>query len=289
MKFLKINGALVFLAGFVLITSFFSCTDDDVFELEDKTVKFSEFGVDFEKGGALVAISNIVGGFYNFAELGDGVVGFTVDDFGADATSVNIYKSLNGGTPVLHTTLNSLPADVSITLAEAVNGLGQLDEIQLLDQIVYTFDITTSTGTFPSGASVIANVSCVSDLAGDYIAETTGTSTDGCCPGTVSTSGPVTLTDLGGGEYTISDWSGNIYFTWYGPDGGNYGIDEQYVAGGGMNTTIADVCGEISASFTEPFGTATTLTGSVDPATGVITYSWVTGYDDAATVILTPQ
>lgn len=289
MKFLKINTAISVLAAFILITSFMSCTDDDVFELEDNTVTFSEFGVNFEEGGALVAVSDIVGGFYDFAQGGNGVVGFTLDDFGADATSVNIYKSYNGGTPVLHSTVNSLPSTVSISLAEAVDGLVNLDDVQLLDQIVYSFDITTAGGTFPSGATVVANVSCVSELAGEYMAETTGQSTDGCCPGTVMTSGPVTLTELGGGEYTISDWSGNIYFVWYGPDGGNYGITEDYVNGGGMNATISDVCDEISATFDEPFGTSTTLTGSVDEMTGVITFSWVTGYDDQATVVLTPQ
>lgn len=289
MKFLKINEAMAIILGLVLITCMFSCTDNDVFELEDKTVDFSEFGVDFNQGGALVAVSDIVGGFYNFAEGGAASVGFTLDDFGADATSVNIYKSLNGSTPILHSTVTSLPSSVNITLAEAVDGLAQLSDIQLLDQIVYTFDVSTSGGTFPSGASVVANVSCVSELAGDYMAETTGTSTDGCCPGSVTTSGPVTLTAMDGGLYTISDWSANIYFTWYGPDGGNYGIDENFVSGGGMNGVIGDVCGEITGNFDEPFGTQVALTGSVDPATGVITYTWTNGYDDTASVTLTPQ
>lgn len=290
MKFKFINRFFALVLGVAMIASISSCTDDDLWnEGEEDEFAFSTYGLDWEKKGALVTVGDVVNGFYNFAEGGNASIGFTVDDFGGDATEINVYKSYNGGSPVLHTTVTSVPSALTVTLAEAANGLVELSSVKLLDQFTFTFDINTAEGSFPSGASLTVDVSCVSALEGDYTAATVGTSTDGCCPGPVETSGPIKLTALGGGEYTISDWSGNIYFAWYGPDGGNYGIDEAYVAAGGMNTTIKDVCDQISATFVEPFGTETVLTGSVDPASGVITYSWVNGYGDAATVVLTPM
>lgn len=127
---------------------------------------------------------------------------------------------------------------------------------------------------------------CPSALAGEYIATTTGTSTDGCCPDETTVTGTiVTLTATTGTSYRVSDWSAGLYREWY----EIYGITEAFVAGGGMNGIISDACGIISGSFPEPFQTTTTVTGSVDAATGVITYTWVNGYDDQATVILTPR
>ncbi len=286
---LRSIGALFFMLA--LIVSISSCTDDDVWELDDKNITFSEFGVDFEQKGALVAVSDVVNGFYNILVDGpDALVGFTVDDFGAEASAINVYKSLNGGAPVLHTTLTSFPSNVSINLAEAVSGLEEYDNIKLLDEMTYTFDITTADGTFPSGASLNAVIGCPSSLEGDYTTTTTGTSTDGCCSsGPVTVESEVTLTALGGGEYTISDFTANLYFVWYGPDGGDYGIDEAYIAGGGMNATLVDVCDDISSEFTEPFASPATITGSVDPDTGVITYTWKNGFDDTATVVMTPK
>ena len=286
MNYKNFKSAIAYMFALALIFSVSSCTDDDMFTAVDGTeVTFSEFGVNFEQKGALVVISDVQTGFYNFADPNNASIGFTVDDFGADASNINIFKSLNGGTPVMHSSVTSFPSTLTVSLADAANGLTDLASVELLDQFTFTFDIATPDGTFPSGESLAIDVSCVSDLGGEYTAVTVGQSTDGCCPGTVETGGPVTLTDLGGGEYTISDWSGNIYFTWY----EIYGVTAAYVADGGVSTTIKDVCDVISAEFTEPFGTATTLTGSVEPSTGVITLSWVTGYADAATVVLTPN
>lgn len=128
-------------------------------------------------------------------------------------------------------------------------------------------------------------VVCPSDLGGEYTATTTGTSTDPCCPDeTTLENQTVTLTQVSGTDYEISDWSAGLYQEWY----EIYGITPEYVAGGGMIGTITDACGGISGSFGEPFGTTTTISGSVDAA-GVITYTWTNGFDDTATVILTPK
>lgn len=140
-----------------------------------------------------------------------------------------------------------------------------------------------SSSTFAHLALIDANVVCVSDLGGTYTSTTTGTSTDGCCPAETTVTGTVTLTDKGSGVYEISDWSAGIYVAWYGPA---YGLPANHPD---LTVDISDVCDDIVATFTEPYDTETVVTGSVNRATGVITYSWENGYADKATVILTPQ
>lgn len=130
-------------------------------------------------------------------------------------------------------------------------------------------------------AAHIIQVTCDSELAGTYLASATGTSTDVCCPDETTVTKEITLTDEGGGVYTISDWSAGLYLEWYDIYGVTPTLD--------LSGRVTDVCGTLSGEFGEPFGTSTTVTGSVDPDTGVITYVWTNGYDDTATVTLTPQ
>ena len=130
------------------------------------------------------------------------------------------------------------------------------------------------------------NLLCASDLAGTYVATSSGTSTDGCCAGMVFNSTvEVVLEMTGDGEYSITDWSGGLYYDWYGPDLGNYGITRDNVAG-----TLLDACESISfVHATEPFGETVQASGTVDAATKIIEYSWSNGWGDEGTVKLTPQ
>ncbi len=141
--------------------------------------------------------------------------------------------------------------------------------------------------SFSSNATFSVQVVCESNLAGVYTAESEGTSTDGCCAGTVyMTSVDITISEVSTGVYTLSDWSGNLYLEWYGPTGGNYGITQGYIDGGGLNGEITESCGSITGAFEEPFGSDLVIEGSVD-ASGVITYTFVNGYGDTGTVTLT--
>lgn len=87
------------------------------------------------------------------------------------------------------------------------------------------------------------------------------------------------MTDNGGGNYTISDAYGGLYRLWY----DIYDIQEEH------SGTFNDICGIISGSFTEPFDKSVTYSGSVNPANGILTISWITGYGDKATMVLTKK
>ena len=122
------------------------------------------------------------------------------------------------------------------------------------------------------------------DISGTYnVVSSVGTSTDGCCPGEVSVSGnTVTLTSVSQTTFTISDFSGGLYFEWYDV----YGITSPNDSPG----TLSYNCQEVQFSATtEPFGTAVQGGGSYDPSSGRIVYSWFNGYGDAGTVTLQKQ
>lgn len=236
----------------------------------------------FDVKGAIVSVDEVGQGFYNLNDINSAFVDFSISTKGESASEVKVYKSFNGGDKVLHTTVNP-PATLNIPIDAAIEGLGVAkDDLAVGDVISYSFEPVTASGSNLSGATFDAVLSCPSTLAGTYMGETSGQSTDDCCPGTVSASKEVTLTDDGNGNYTISDFSAGLYFEWYEV----YGITADYDLSGG----ITDVCSKISGEFPEPFGTNVTITsGSVDPSTGAITYTWVNGYDDTATVTLTPK
>lgn len=124
-------------------------------------------------------------------------------------------------------------------------------------------------------------VVCQSAIEGNYTATATGTSTDPCCPGTVTTTRTVTLTKTGDGKYTISDYSGGLYLEWYDV----YGIE----ASTDLSTTIFDVCGKfVMNRFTEYYGEWFEGSGTINDD-GTITYTWANGYGDKGTVTLVKQ
>lgn len=166
-------------------------------------------------------------------------------------------------------------ADVSATDVFQMN-----TSVTTQDGIVHNYDNSSASvngSAFQSHFNFNLPLVCPSNLAGNYVATTTGKSTDDCCPNETTVDNiAVTLTAKGGGAYEISDWSTGLYLKWYGV----YGI----TATTNLKATIIDVCGNISGSFDEPFGTKVTVTGTASGNT--ITYTWKNGYDDTATVTL---
>lgn len=203
-----------------------------------------------------------------------GAISYTYEIVETSADIANLDATLTGAIESGKTT-GVLPLKVS------------LDDYVVGEENTISLKLTASGANFTDGTTIAYSfyVVCPSDLSGEYNSVTTGLSTDTCCPDEVTTESSVTLVDEGDGNYTVSDFSAGLYFTWYGV----YGITEAHQTDGTLSGGLIDICNEISGTFTEPFDTDTVVTGSVDAATGVITYSWVNGYGDAATVVLTPQ
>lgn len=119
---------------------------------------------------------------------------------------------------------------------------------------------------------------CDSDLAGTYSVLTSGQSTDGAAAApVVDLAYTVTLTKTGEITYSVSDIFAGIYIDWYCAPYG-YCVETKQ--------TITDVCGKISGTFTEPYGTTAVVTGT-DNGDGTLTISFSNGYGDTATSVYT--
>lgn len=266
------TNKLLYFLSLLLLVGFSSC-DEEVTP------------VYVEAGGVTAQVNNVQTGFYNLLDLDNASIAFDLTTNGVDANSVTIFKSLNGGEPVEHAKISSVPSTITVSAADAVAGLGvSLEDLELGDAFDFTFSVDAADGrTLKSGNTLLnVKVSCASTLDGTYSAVSTGTSTDGCCPGELTVESEVTVTSTGGGTYSMSDFSGGLYFAWYEV----YGITGTDDSPGNFE----DVCNSITIINTnEPFQTAVTGDGTVDGDTGVITFTWVNGYGDTGTSVLTPM
>lgn len=235
---------------------------------------------------------------------------FTIDEQYGDIASMEVvgyYFTATGDVykAVIDPNLTTFPKTYTITATDLFTYFDELnsaEDLAIGDKLTITANVTLDNGqkfdllnaegkpnygsnfaVTPYSPITTYNVACPSDLGGTYSALTSGSSTD---PGPSPSENPianfpytVTLTDNGGGSYTISDAFGGVYMLWYDIYGLNFEVEG----------TFSDVCGTISGEFPEPFGTQVIYTGSVDSETGVITINWVNGYDDTGVTILTPQ
>lgn len=144
----------------------------------------------------------------------------------------------------------------------------------------------TNTATYKVN---ILNVLCeIIPIGGDYNSVTTGKSTDTCCPDeTVDLASTVNITANGDGTFTIDDFSAGLYLEWYAV----YGVTPDFPLPGTITVTdFSDPENNLIAiSGSEPFGTSISGTGTYNPCTGDITYTWTNGYDDTGTASLTLQ
>lgn len=264
------------------------------------------------KEGALPDIQklNNTDTFINLVAVQNGEdinLGFSVNPAVGDITSMDIialyikpdetiYKT------ILAANITTFPATFNLSKNDLYNAFEEIStyedfatgdkltisaELKLKDGSIQKIINDDGTNNFSSNIATSGlykvfqtyNVSCPSDLGGTYSVISSGTSTD---PG-VETDNPVsnypytvTITDNGGGNYTISDSFGGIYIYWY----DIYGLTFE------VEGTFSDVCGTISGKFEEPFGTDVIYTGTVNPD-GTLNIHWTNGYDDFGDSVLT--
>ena len=252
MKFNNIfKTQLLLLASAMFI---FSCTQDPVVEKAEENL--------FNVGGAIVNVSNVQNGFFNLGELESTFVAFDVAGAGETINAITVYKSLNGGAKVEHAVVNTIPSTVNVSLSDAISGLGvTLDDVKVGDNFNFSFESTTSTGTYTTGNSLSVDASCPSELAGTYAAVTTVTSQgagigwDDCAGNTwegnvyfeSSASGVYTiLTDNPTGDDKWNDPSMGAYYACYGT------ADAGSLPGGDL--LVNELCNTISISGASQWG-----------------------------------
>lgn len=120
------------------------------------------------------------------------------------------------------------------------------------------------------------------DISGDYeVISATGQSTDDCCKAqpTSLKGNTIKVTRKTLSSFTLSDFSGGLYFEWYDV----YGITKPEDSPGEVSFS----CNEVNFQNTqEPFGEKVTGSGKFDPVAKTLEYKWINGYGDNAEVKL---
>ena len=223
---------------------------------------------------------------------------------GTPATTdiVGSYKTVDGEiyNAVLFGNV-SLPQDFDLTVDDIVAAFSELNaptDLLLGDVLTLTTSFTMDDGVVlnilnEDGSSnlnsnltnsalftTVVNypVSCPSDIGGVYNVISNGDNTDGQPPA-VDLPYTITLTDNGGGNYTISDGVAGVYIFWYSIYGYTFETEGNFT----------DICGTLSGTWTEAFGCWVDLTGTVN-ADGTLTIQWNNCFGDHIDeAIYTPQ
>ncbi|MDH3323937.1 MAG: hypothetical protein OEM04_13160 [Flavobacteriaceae bacterium] len=214
---------------------------------------------------------------------------------------VGYYKTFEG--PVYKSVLFSdvtLPMDFTLNADDIVNAFSELNSTEdiLLGDILsitarFTLDdgtvinILNDDGTVNTGTNLASTVllnlmvdypvSCPSDLGGVYNVVSNGDNTDGQPPA-VNLPYTVTITDNGGGSYTISDGVAGVYIFWYSIYGYTFETPGKFT----------DICGNLGGSWVESFGCQVDLTGTVNPD-GTLSIRWDNCFGDYIDAVYTPE
>jgi hypothetical protein len=220
----------------------------------------------------------------------------SVDLIGYYRTGADIF-----GPVTLKSDIKEFPSQVSLTDADIISAFSNLsgkDDFKLADELILstslhlkdgrTIDLLDENGNRNYGSDIHSStfykaqisypVSCPSNLAGTYDVVSNGTSTDGQ-PAAVDLPYTVTITDNGGGSYTISDGVAGVYQYWYcSPYGYCFETEGSFT----------DICGELTGSWVERFGCQVDLTGTVNP-NGTLSIHWVNCFGDEVNTVYTKQ
>lgn len=237
---------------------------------------------------------------------------FIVDAAQGNPVSTDVkafYQTIDGnlfGPVTIESGITMLPKEVALggdTILNLFSELTSVNDVQVGDNLKIFTSFTFEDGTvidlldenaLPNyfapnfNAFTIINVkldyvvSCPSSIEGTYDVLSSGFSTDGAPVNNPieNYAYTVTLTNNGGGNYTISDGVAGIYQDWYCAP---YGYCFE-TAG-----AFTDVCGTLGGSWTESFGCQIDLTGVVN-LDGTLTIQWINCFGDEITeAIYTPR
>ncbi len=227
--------------------------------------------------GVVLSPENVVTGFFDQLSPSTSSIAFDLTQTGEAANDVDVFVSYNGGGEVLFQSVTSIPSTINVPFTEVLSKVGVAESaVQVGDEITFTFDGTTSSGTYRSSESLKVPVSCFSDLGGTYTYVSTNlvAITNSCPSGEVT--GEVTFTDLGGGTYLCSDLG-------FGQYGSSCWSDSPATS---SQATFTDVCNEIQSSGRDQYSltyiwTITNVSGSD------LFISWENDYGDSGDVVIT--
>ena len=274
-----------------------SCNDDG----GDSRLNLASSAVpDIQKAEGSEAIINLL----EIQEGNDISISFTADVAQGTISSMDVvgyYFKGDGSVEkaVLANDVTTFPSTVTLNkqqLIDSFEGLSGDADFVLGDQLVITADLTLNDGTVVSmltedgarnfGTDIMNsplysvmqtyNISCPSDLGGTYSYSTTDVGE----PGGFSAAGPftgtVTLTDNGGGNYSLSDGAFGGWIALYNGD--------PYPAATGV--TLIEICGTLSFGGSDQYGDTYTISEvAVDGAN--LSFHWENTYGENGDTVLT--
>lgn len=287
----KINALL----GFLLLLAIIFACENDGGESKIKTID-----------GAVVSIQKTenTDSFIDLTALENGEdinLGITISEALGEVKSLNIvgfYVKKDGSISkgIIFKDIQNFPSKINITKTDlilAFSNVSSVNDFKIGDQIIISADITLkngqilaltnndgtsnySTNIATSGTYKVTqsyNVSCPSNLGGSYAFTTTNVSapTGEFEAGPIT--GTVTFTDLGGGQYALSDAS-------FGGWGAIYGAGEIAVGVG-----INDICNTINFTGKDQYDEVFTFSNlQINGAT--LTFKWENDYGEFGTTSL---
>jgi len=228
----------------------------------------------------------------NFVTFEDSSLSTAVPQNGSSSYDIKVYANNESGSARTFnvnvdesSSLSADSYDVPATVTIPANSNEGTLTVMLSDTNisnsgdVLTLRLEGNSGMY-FGGPVSLNVlrDCPSDLAGTYSVLTSGQSTDPAAPDpVVDLPYTVTITKTGANTYTVSDIFAGIYIDWY---------CEAYDYCAETEGSFTDVCGTLSADFTEPFGESASLSGTVNDD-NTLTISFQNAFGDMATSVYT--
>lgn len=183
-----------------------------------------------------------------------------------------IQKAVNGSEPVEITTVTSWPISLTYSLEDLLKDWPGVALTDLRKGDVISFILSPEGESSANVHKIDFQLGCASDLAGQYLATTTGRSGPGGGGVFDTIRYEVALSDLGNGRYEISELSGGMYPTIWG------GQEEAGV--------LIDSC-EIMLIPSQKDQWDDDLSGSgVVVGAGNIQYEWENGYGDRGETVL---
>ncbi len=221
--------------------------------------------------GALVSVSNVQTGFFDLGDPDNASIAFDLSSTGESLSAADVEMSFNGGTPVPFKSGAAVPGTVSVTFNEALAAAGKsVAEVEVGDEFRFEFVSTSSSGTFRSSNTLVAAISCRSELVGtyDYV------SSNYFCTGDDLT-GQVTITEINAGEYALDDWAFGTYPICYGGTAASWGT-----------LVLKDVCNKISVGGEDNYGD--TWEWTINDVSGpTLSITWTMTYGEFGDVTLT--
>ncbi|MDX1407485.1 MAG: hypothetical protein R3330_05110, partial [Saprospiraceae bacterium] len=123
----------------------------------------------YQPQGAVVSPGNVQIGFFDLGDPSNASIAFDLKTLGEPVSSAEVIATHDDGSSATLTSVSEFPSTINVTLNEVLAILGKtVDDVEVGEEVRFTFNAATSTGTYRSSESLAVPFSCRSELKGTY-------------------------------------------------------------------------------------------------------------------------